>query len=318
MGLLDRALPLAPPPGERVGVADPQTISEEFIRGLENNSGGLDVSVTVFAALRDVLSIEKGAILLPELPGGDFVPWALEGYDRTTARRLRIPPESEILHFHPSLLHRGEDAKVFLPFLSNREAGLTDRVLMMPLPASRGTEGWVVITEAPLLHDWDDGWEAALAQIGEAIGTAIEENRTGPLSRMGIPVYEEAEIPLNEWLQRYGDSPAMVVHLDITEYLDRFMTRHPEMEGYRIQRDVETLISALTGRMGTARLVEAGRILLLFPRERFPMKSHYLRQVAGALGNSFPESPGEIDLKADFWEWPEERRAVEKSLTGYF
>ena len=52
---------------------------------------------------------------------------------------------------------------------------------------------------------------------------------------------------------------------------------------------------------GAADVVEAGRILLLFPRERFPRKSHYLRQVTGALGNSFRESPEEIDLKADFW-----------------
>jgi len=304
MGLLDRVRTLDS--SSSTDLRD-RTIVSSF----QHSPGNIDFPGAVFQVFKSLLNFQKGALLLPDPMGEDFYPWISIGFDRTTTRRLRIPGDFSVLKSNEKTLFtiRSEDLS---GLMSNRELGLTDNLWMIRLGPGEVPTALLIASELnPTTVG--SGMESEIQRLSRELGDGITQ------SRQMLEGYSRDEISdLSEWLGSWGDEPAVLVTLDITDAIDVLIESISGLELYRARKDVVNLIRHLTGRMGRIHDLKDGRMLILFPRERLPDYELYLHHLSRSFSALFFDLRLPAEFPAVFNLWPEEKLSVTSNLSGFF
>jgi hypothetical protein len=132
--------------------------------------------------------------------------------------------------------------------------------------------------------------ETEIERLSRELGDGIAQSR---LMMNGNPGDEISD--LSEWLESWGEKPAVLVILDITGAIDSLMESVNGLELYRARKDVVNLIRHITGRMGRLHDLKDGRILILFPKERLPDYELYLHHLSRSFSALFSISTSRLN-----------------------
>ncbi len=312
MGLLDRARTL----DENIALKetdDPVGFARSVVGSLRHSPDHIDYPAGVFKAFKSLIGFSKGSLMLPDYHGKEFYPWITVGFDRTTTRRLRIPFDFKKLNNNDSILIDNIAAGELTQMLSNRENGLSSRILIIKMNFQDIASALLFTTDCPWIGKPDSEMLSAIQILADEFEPGIRKSRM-----TANPDSEEEISGLSEWLDSWGAEKATLVTLDITNAINALVNVIPGLELYRGRRDVINLIRHITGRMGRFHDLKDGRVLVLFPPNRLPDHDLYLHQLSRSFASAFLDLSIPPEFPAEFRSWPDEKDEVRKSLSGFF
>ena len=306
MGLLERARILSLINYPNTGVS-PAELFDKLVLKLRAEDGKIDYTAEVFKTLRSILGFSKGAVLLLDDSRETFYPWIVEGFDRTTVRRLRIAADSPALKRASSVYVQLKPDDL-ADAVSNRELGLLSAPFLILL-------GEFASPAALIL-----GANRSMGKIAPELVNTLRRNALelgkGVNESRSYVTDNEDDIIWSDWLESWGAREAGVMVLDASDAVDTVMGAIPGLELYRARRDTVGLLRHITGRMGRVFDLKDGRVITIFSQERMPEPELYLRQ----LSRGFYEAYSDLGLQSEFTarilKWPGERDALKRHLAG--
>ena len=306
MGLLERARILSLINYPNTGVS-PAEQFDKLVLKLRAEAGKIDYTAEVFKAFRSILGFSKGAVLLLSDSREVFYPWIVEGFDRTTVRRLRIAADFPALK-GASSAYVELKADQLADAVSNRELGLLSAPFLILL-------GEFVSPTALILganrarEDMDPELVDTLRTKALELGKGVHESRS-------YVADDEDDILWSDWLESWGGGEAGVMVLDASDAVDTVMGAIPGLELYRARRDTVGLLRHITGRMGRVFDLKDGRVITIFSLERMPEPELYLSQLSRGFCEAYSDLGLQSEFTAQVLKWPGERDALKRRLAG--
>lgn len=307
MGLFERAriLSIIAPPRDKNH--SPAEQFSELIAKLHAEAGKIDYTAEVFRHFRCILGFSKGALLLPDESGEVFHPWIAEGFDRTTLRRLRISADFPALK-EASSVYAELEPEELAELVSNRELGLLIAPFFILLGELTSPAALILASNRP-----DNEIDPEL--IETLRGKSLELGEGVRKSRDSVADNED-DIIWTDWLESWGGGEAGVMVLDASDAVDTVMKAIPGLELYRARRDTVGLLRHITGRMGRVFDLKDGRVITIFSLERMPEPDLYLNQLSRGFHDAYSDLGLESEFTAEVLEWPGERDALNRRLSG--
>jgi hypothetical protein len=301
-------------PAAGASAASPPAVEAEAFAGeladeVSALESTIDLPSRLFGLLRNRLGIRKGALLLLDSAREVFAPWAADGYDAATLRRLRIPPGVTFL----APLLGGAPVEISDPasvadarrFFSSREWGGLDRLLLAPFAARDRLLGALIVSEIsppvaagkPLADCLERATAAAVPALQRLRDDVLRQPRSAPASP------REAREELTRFLAAHprGTPPFTVFPLSLERCRKRVAAANPWFDPFRLEEDLRDVVSSFTADLGRA--VHLGRLrFLVAVRDLGPadtgLYAHQLASLLGSLFHAIAFEPADAEVGA--------------------
>ncbi|MBB6478902.1 hypothetical protein [Spirochaeta isovalerica] len=287
MGLLDKALTLETEKNAEIESSlhfNPNL--ESLYNRLNTSTKGLDFPSLLFGGLVNELQIQKGALLLPD-ESHVFTPWAVEGFDQTTSRRIRIPdsllPSLNKEHFNYVELQNTE-IDLLKDFFSFREYSVTSRVILVPLKNNSQVIAVLFITEGNLLNQDRRTLNDLFENISRTAGSLLKEKRDSILLRLEDVTNEHNDIStfLKERISS-DSSPFLLLSLKLDSFMDKIKSNDRNSVEFRMIEDILRLVKTLLGGRGSVTIKDSRSLYVLLGSSRQEEAELFIHQIGLSL-----------------------------------
>jgi hypothetical protein len=214
---------------------------------------GFEYPAGLFAALKKNLDIKKGALLLPENESGVFAPWSITGFDRTTQRRMRIPPDRmyEALRLTESktILTDLEQARGLAECFSSREAALAERILLCFFTSQDRITGALVLADSPYLFLEESLLRLLFTVVTETGSPLLAKTRDAPLRKRRDYGYVRKDrflASLKKYARELPEGALLEFFtIDAQSLLAKIRESSPDIDEYRVLQDITAVIGTL-------------------------------------------------------------------------
>ena len=234
---------------------------------------GLEAPGVLFTLFQREFGIRRAAILVPDVERSVYTPWASEGLDRTSLRRLRL--DLDTVAGLEAGTATGDALAPWVKLFSTRDAAGIDKIHHWPCAADDGVSAVFVAAEMDETLENHPVFRENLPQLLEAAGHALADGRERELSRVQAAVARSVTAPpeqvIGEGLTIAAQHDAVLVRLSLAPLLGAATTAAPSTDRFRLTRDVAQTLAFLTRE--TAEVVVAGSpedLYLLFHGVRSP------------------------------------------------
>ena len=252
--------------------------------------------VGLFDTLKEAFRFSKGALMIRNGDEEFFLPLAQSGLDVTSRNRIRYPVDGVTPGESGWLA--SPDASLLEPYLSSREYGLVEELLILPLHGELEPVGILLIIgedEESFSHlhalRTND-----LTRIEQAMSRFFDGNK---LLRIGSSAPSEPSEPaLIEFVEKMLAQQRMLTALtfDVSPLLERLSGISADVDLFRARKDTLRIIETLFE--GNSRIVplhnESYLLLLSSKKRQNPRLLQH--QVGLALQNFFSDSQTMIDF----------------------
>lgn len=184
--LIDRAIALrddVPDPLQASAASDIDAGSavRALLKHLERRTSfGVSSPSQLFTLLHHHLSVERGAILVPESDGDTFVPLATTGLDPTTRIRLRIDAVTlgDLMQPDHVTLIDGADRDRLASYVSRHDLSRSPRIAIFPFRYVGRTTAVLILLDTPFFELDAAVLDVLLAALSDAAGRIFFEERS--------------------------------------------------------------------------------------------------------------------------------------------
>jgi hypothetical protein len=292
---------------------------DELRADIDALNGGIDIAGAIFVVFKRHFAIEAGALFLPEADEGYFVPYAMTGFDATTAHRFRPP-----LNFFASVAAPAADES----FLALEGAKL-DRVrrlfsvtgfagvrkILFLIAGDSGSIATVLSVVDSVYLDRThmllvEAWRAVRDKVCSLVGSARNATmeRLSELPAAIVTMSQDAERKVEDFFNQLHESERHGLALfvstdDIIAAVDRVSSA--DMDPFRLKTDVLRVMASLAGNGGIVIDAGADVLILMEGRDRFDADlireqfSLTLRRLIRGLNDDFVLQPLVTHLPED-------------------
>lgn len=320
MGLLDKALTLETEGEKHVKNASPFSpdISSLFDT-ISADAKALDFPSVLFSRIIEALKIEKGALLLAD-ENGRYVPWAVQGFDQTTSRRIRIPETllTTLNNRDRYTFVELKDAEIDLlkDFFSFREYSVTKSVLIAPIKSEELIIGLLFISEgAFLLRDYNLKKEI-LNQLSESAGLLLESRRQNIVSKLeNLPDgRDDIKDILYRNITKDRDKPFLLLTVSVDELISLIHSRDKGAIDFRIMQDIHRLVKTLIGDRGEVAAKDSKSFFVCLDSSRNEEAELFIHQIGLSLGYFFKVDSSSFKPLWDLVAYPADGATAEDLL----
>jgi len=232
---------------------------------------GIEAPSRLFRLLVQLLRLNRAALLLYDPVHMVFAPWSVQGFDETTAHRLRIPlgandTMNRLAAGKIFLLSDSETLQMFQPYFSFREFSTLSYLVLIPFVRENRYMGLLLIadTDMPLEADKLKIFEYLAVHAAGVIYNARERHLEG--ARRGTPEKPESvRDRIRDFLRPYleeGISPVMI-RIDTDRLIESVKQQNPYVDIFRLGQDISRVVLSLFHSLGPVLNIEQNRILIL-------------------------------------------------------
>jgi hypothetical protein len=206
------------------------------------------------------LRTERIALLLVDEISKAFTPWALNGFDQTTGRRLRIPSDiitiKEMLISDTPVVLSGTETDFLQPYFSVREFSILSQFIYCPLVHENNLIAFILIA----MSEDEDGFIDALIEnltlFSQFGGKLIYEGR----NKLSIGDKDDtAQISLVDAQDHIArmiqlaiprDESLFLYKISIPDMITNLHAFSNNAEEYRLQEDILSILNVMIGSAG--------------------------------------------------------------------
>ncbi|MDR1932987.1 MAG: hypothetical protein LBQ57_09240 [Spirochaetales bacterium] len=248
--------------------------------------------------------MKKGALLLPENETGIFAPWSIAGFDKTTQRRMRIPPDLIYDAFRVTeskiILANLQEFAGLAPCFSSREAALSERLALCLFTSAHRIIGVLIIAESPYLLLGDSFLRLFLTVVTYLASPLLAHSRSARLHKRKDHGYVRKErflISLKKYAQEIPANGALAFFtINAKTIVAKIRESHPDIDEYRVVQDITAVIATLLS--GSPVFVSSNKKKILAVRQAGQIDSALLiHQVSLMIRKLFPEADEIPDIE---------------------
>ncbi|MBN2658800.1 MAG: hypothetical protein JXR86_17230 [Spirochaetales bacterium] len=287
MGLLDKALTLE----SEMNAETEESLHfnpdlDKIYETLISSTKSLDFPSALFSGLVKELQITKGALLLPD--GNDvYTPWAVEGFDQTTSRRIRIPDsflsiQNMDLQSHIDL--ESDEIDQLKEFFSFREYSVTTRVCIAPMKDGNTVIALLFISASGLFYQDRKFISKILQATSDKMGPLLKEKRDTIFSKLEVLSKENNDI--SKRIIKMIDSessPFSIISLHLQTIIKQIMNRDKNFVEFRIIEDIVRLVKTLLGDRGDVFIRDSRSIHIVLMSSRNEEAELFIHQIGLSL-----------------------------------
>ena len=291
----------------------------KMIKVLESEQLGLDFPSSLFSHLKRDFQIIKGALFLPETDS-HFVPWAETGFDRTTSRRIRIPPsiikEIQLWDTFNIMELSGTKLEIMRDFFSFREFSVTEKVLIAPILSEKKIIAVLFITDSEILSSPQDEVIIFFETLSREAGPLLLRKRESVLNKLDtIAVKEEnPETAINHYIEQMNDKKFLLVSVELIEFIKSIKESDPDSITFRIKQDIVRLIKTLISDKGKVIDTGGSTILILLKGEKDKEAELFVHQIGLSLGYFYKQNIRDFKPDYSIKTYPADGITAEKLL----
>jgi hypothetical protein len=236
---------------------------------------------------------EDGATFLRDTEAeAYFAPWAVEGFDETTMRRLRIPEGFVASHprFFSSICSlRGEDISLFSPFFSFREYAVLNSIVIIPFIKNTTLISFLLIVDSPVLSEMSDYVSSRFfSLVSQKITDILSTMREDQLSLLAAPddadsqnVFDAVDRLIS--LSTFRNKRISLIIFDMGVFIDLVVKGRPGVDTFRLCRDAIAVLKSLVAGMGDAFMLDEKRSLIVYGTRSLKTDSLLLHRIQETL-----------------------------------
>jgi hypothetical protein len=304
------------------GRFEPVKAAQDLWTSLDRLDGGLESPGQFFRLLVQTLKLKRAAVLLFDPARLVFAPWAIQGFDQTTNRRLRIAmganeAVNRLAAGDVLLLHGAGELKDFRQYFSFRESAALQELLLVPFIQENRFMGMLLVAEREggleqdnlRVYEQLSGRAAALfyrtrERILEAAKRGLPE-KTGTLKervRAAAQFSRERGIGL------------IMIRFSIARITQRILKRNPYIDSFRLHEDIFRVVLSLFQSLGSVFQIDQERLLAVIGNMRNGDPDLLLYNLKGTLKRLFHELADEEQIELEE-EYRSSGEGVEDALT---
>lgn len=209
---------------------------------------GLEAPGVLFSLLQRAFGLAHAAILVPDAAREVYAPWAADGLDRTSLRRLRL--DGQTAAKLGAGVVEGEALTPWLKLFSTRDASTIERLHHWPCPSDEGVSAVIIAAQiAPELES-DPVFHDNLEEVLEAAGHALADRREREIRRVQSSsarnVTAAPEQVIGEALASSAHRDTVLVRMTLSPLLTEAERHAPSMDRFRLTQDIALLLAHLT------------------------------------------------------------------------
>ncbi len=264
---------------------------------LEELKAGIETPGRVFSLLRDEISFEKGSLLLEDTALATYIPWALTGYDKTTAHRLRFPTELLESLFvdeklYPRILDKSDTVNL-KQYFSIREYGLLERILLHPFSHDGIMVGFLLITETINTPNLEE-LKTALQKLSPHVSAILFKSRKEILHNIPSVSGKTDNNSVKEIVDeirlcREQGKHTLLLTFSIDRAVERLHDKIKDADPFRFRQDIYAILSTMISDSGGVWRINSGTLLLLFSGTAIHDEKLIIHQLTVSMNDLFQE-----------------------------
>ena len=264
---------------------------------LKKLKAGIETPGRVFSLLKEEISFEKGSLLLEDTALSTYIPWALTGYDKTTAHRLRFPTElleslfvEETLS--PKILDKIDTVNL-KQYFSIREYGLLERILLHPFSHDGIMVGFLLIAETNNTPNLEE-LRFTLHELSPHISTILYKSRKEILHNIPSVSGKKDNNSVKEIVEelklyREKGKHTLLLTFSIDKAVQLLHDKIKDADPFRFRQDIYAILSTMISDSGGVWRINSGTLLLLFSGTAIHDEKLIIHQLTVSMNDLFQE-----------------------------
>lgn len=274
---------------------------------------GLEAAGYAFSILKETLHLHKAAMLLNDAPRDVFAPWALCGFDETTARRLRLPVDlldryARLREGEALVIERTAGMPDVQELFSSREYDTLERIVILPFCHQERLVSLLLVADSDHRLDRRFFLEEFSQRVAPATAEILSQSRDEKLPEP-TDVSLASNTPLREEISQLErrataeNTALLIVRMSIGRLVEHLCRMNTYIEKYRLRQDLLMILGTMISGLGRVRTLDPDRVLFLVHEIDEPDGDLLVHQVSGMLAWFFPEAGdmSEVDFQQKYW-----------------